>query len=532
MFLFKSKINVTIIWPDESSSTHLLKKGMSIHELLCDIGYMEKEDIIAANMDNIYCDLHEKIKKHSVIQLISLKTETGLQIYRNTAILILSYAIAKIFNKNILDIGPSIQFNYFFDLDINFINKKINKINKKVSKSTLKKINKEFDNIVNSNLPIESIILPKNKAVKYFEKTEELPKAKLLKNLQAKTVKIYKIGNYHDICSNPVGVNTGIIQKYKFVLYSPGFLIEFPRVVDNELKILKLIKSNKLSKVFLETRDWYKIQDVSDVSQLNDIIRKKNLSELINISEALHEKRISIIADMITKRKKELRFILIAGPSSSGKTTFAKRLSIQLKVNGLKPVSISLDNYFLNREKTPQDENGDYDFDCLKALDLELFNKHLEKLLKGQNIEMPVYDFQKKQRDNNTIPLKFQKEQIILIEGIHGLNEKLTYAVPKKRKFKIYVSAVSQLRLTHNYRIATRDTRLIRRIVRDYNFRGNSAYETLKMWPGVRKGEERFIFPFQEEADIIFNSALIYETSVVKPLAFKYLKKVPSKEFP
>ncbi len=241
MFLFKSKINVTIIWPDESSSTHLLKKGMSIHELLQNVDYMKKEDIIAGNMNNIYCDLHEKIKKHSVIQLISLKTATGLQIYRNTAILILGYAIAKIFNKNILDIGPSIQFNYFFDLNIN----------KKVSKSMLKRINKEFDSIVNSNLPIESIILPRNKAAKYFEKAGELSKAKLLKNLQSKTIKIYKIGNYYDICSKPVGVNTSIIQKYKFVLYSPGFLIECPRVEDNELKILNLAKTNKLSKLFL-----------------------------------------------------------------------------------------------------------------------------------------------------------------------------------------------------------------------------------------------------------------------------------------
>lgn len=519
MFFFGNKVNVTIEWPDNSSSIRQVKKSTSINELLQDIDHKGKQDIIAANINNTYCDLHEKINQHSIIRLISLKNKTGLQIYRNTAIFILGFAAAKIFGKNILDVGPSIQFNYYFDIETN----------KKVTGKMLKRIKKEFDSLVKANLLIERISLPRDKAVKYFRKAGELLKTSLIKSSQNKTIKLYKIGKYKNICDNPVGINTGIIQKYRFVLYSPGFLIEFPRVVNNELKILKLARPNKLSKIFLETRDWYKTQGVSCVSQLNDIIRKKELSELINISEALHEKRISIIADKITKRRKELKFILIAGPSSSGKTTFAKRLSIQLKVNGLKPVSISLDNYFVDRESTPRDENGNYDFDCLEALDLELFNRHLTALLKEKDIEIPVFDFRKKKRIDKTIPFKSLQDQIILIEGIHGLNEKLTYAIPGNRKFKVYVSAVSQLRLANDYRIATRDARLIRRIVRDYNFRSNSAYETLKMWNNVRKGEERLIFPFQEDADIIFNSALIYETCVLKPLAGKCLKMVSSK---
>ncbi len=291
MFFFGNKVNVTIEWPDNSSSIRQVKKSTSINELLQDIDHKGKQDIIAANINNTYCDLHEKINQHSIIRLISLKNKTGLQIYRNTAIFILGFAAAKIFGKNILDVGPSIQFNYYFDIETN----------KKVTGKMLKRIKKEFDSLVKANLLIERISLPRDKAVKYFRKAGELLKTSLIKSSQNKTIKLYKIGKYKNICDNPVGINTGIIQKYRFVLYSPGFLIEFPRVVNNELKILKLARPNKLSKIFLETRDWYKTQGVSCVSQLNDIIRKKELSELINISEALHEKLISIIADKFTK---------------------------------------------------------------------------------------------------------------------------------------------------------------------------------------------------------------------------------------
>jgi len=519
MSIFNRKIHIYIETLEGNIISERFLKGVTVEQILEKINYSKKDLVISAIVNNVYTELNRGIYKNSIVKFVSLMSEKGLQIYRNTAILILSYAVKQIFQKNILNIGPSIQFNYFFDLQGYG----------KVSSSILKQIEKEFANIVNENLHIKSFYLPKRKAYQFYKKINDKEKMRFVLNVPYKSLKFYKINNFQDICDSPVATHTGIVSKYKFVPYSSGFLIEFPRIVKNKLKILKLAKPSKISKVFLETRNWYKLQGVSDVSQLNLIIKKKQLSEIINISEALHEKRISYIADKITDNRKYIKFVLIAGPSSSGKTTFAKRLSIQLRVNGLNPVAISLDNYFLDREKTPKDEKGNYNFDCLEALDLELFNKHLEMILKGKDIEIPVFNFHKGRRDEKTISLPYQKDHIILIEGIHGLNEKLTYSIPKNRKFKIYVSAVSQLRITNNYRIATRDTRLIRRIVRDKQFRDNDALKTLQMWPSVRRGEEKYIFPFQEDADIIFNSALVYETAILKPFAFKFLKEVPKK---
>ncbi len=490
--------------------------GKTCAEILNICRVPNKKEIIINLVNNTYTDLNHVITHDSEIQYISCKENTGLKFYRNSSVFILSHVINKLFHKNILNIGPSIYYNYYFDLHTD----------KKVDKKLLTKINKEFDKVINSESDITPIMLSEKEAVKHYEKQKEYYKVKLVKQLNADHIKFYKINNYMDICAGPMAPNTSIIKKYRFVLYPPGFMLEFPKVIKNKLKLYKSINPKKLSKVFLQTRDWYKTQNVSNVSQLNSLIKKDKLNEIINISEALHEKRISHIADVIAEHKKDIKFIFVAGPSSSGKTSFVKRLSIQLQVNGLKPVSISIDNYFLNRKQTPKDKNGNYDFECLEALDLNLFNKHLNDLLKGKKINIPQFDFFTGKQKDKTNPLLLKKDEIILIEGIHGLNEKLTYAIPKNKKFKVYVSALSQLRISNNYRIPTSDTRLFRRIVRDYVYRNHTAQETLKMWPTVRKGEEKYIFPFQEDADIIFNSALIYETSILKPMALKYLKMV------
>ncbi|MBU1076964.1 MAG: nucleoside kinase [Spirochaetes bacterium] len=498
------------------SSIEYVKTGTTAAEILKNSRVSNKKEIIVAIVNNVYCDLSKVINHDSDIQYISINQISGLKFYRYTTVFILSYVIFKLYKKNILNIGPSIHFNFYFDLQLN------DRINNK----NLKKIEQEFSRIVASNLKIQTVYLTKQEAIRYYEKHHDHDKVKLMQYLNKDQIKFYKIGNYYDVCAGPIALNTGIIKKYKFCLYPPGFLIEFPQIKKSRSKILKTVNPKKLSKVFLETRNWYKIQNITNVAQLNDLIKHDKLSEIINISEALHEKKISLIADEITKRKKDIKFILIAGPSSSGKTSFVKRLSIQLKVNGLKPVSISIDNYFVSREQTPKDDKGNYDFECLEALDVDLFNEHLNDLLKEEKIEMPKFDFLKGSRKEKTIPLKLKEDQIILIEGIHGLNEKLTFAVPKNKKFKIYVSALSQLRISNNFRIPTRDTRLFRRIVRDFTYRDHTAHETLLMWKNVRRGEEKYVFPFQEDADIIFDSGLIYETSILKPLAYKYLKMV------
>jgi len=283
----------------------------------------------------------------------------------------------------------------------------------------------------------------------------------------------------------------------------------------------------KLSKVFLEYARWLDVLEIEYVSDLNNIITQgeRKVAELMLLAEALHEKKIADIADEISSRK-GVRLILIAGPSSSGKTTFAKRLSIQLKINGLEPVAISLDDYFVDREKTPRDEEGNYDFDSIDALDVALFNQHLKELLEGKEVEIPKFNFKLGKRVKGK-PVKLGKNNVLLVEGIHGLNERLTEAVPRDQKYKIYVSALTHLNIDDHNRFSTTDTRLIRRIVRDHKFRGYSAWETLKNWPNVRKGEERYIFPYQEEADVMFNSALIYEIPILKIFAEPLLIQVP-----
>ncbi|MDD5066764.1 MAG: nucleoside kinase [bacterium] len=512
------KIQIRVKALNGFSETIYVLSGQTLEEILLQSNIPEKKEIIAAVMNNQYADMSERVLSDMEVDFISIREDRGLEIYRHTATHILNYVIITLFGRNILHIGPSIQYNYYFDLGDE----------RKMSKSLLRKIKKEFDSIVKSNERIEKVLMPLKEALKYYESMGDRNKLELLSGLKTDLVKCYRIENYREFCHGPLAVSTGIISKYKFIFYFPGFILEFPKVKKNKFKVFSIKKPRKLSKIFMETREWYKTQGVSGVEQLNSLVKKERSAEIINVSEALHEKRISQIADEITKHKGDIKLVLIAGPSASGKTTFIKRLNIQLKVNGIMPEAISLDNYFVSREITPLDENGNYDFECLEALDLGLLNEHLAGLLKGKTIPMPQFDFHTGRRKKETVPMRLEKDQIILIEGIHGLNDKLTFSVAKKKKFKVYVSALSQLRIDNDHRITTTDTRLFRRIVRDYLFRGHSAHDTLKMWPMVRKGEEKYIFPFQEDADIMFNSALIYEGAVLKPFARKYLEEVPA----
>jgi uridine kinase len=288
------------------------------------------------------------------------------------------------------------------------------------------------------------------------------------------------------------------------------------------------IESPKIAEVFKEAEIWGEIMDIGYVCNLNALIEADAHKELIQIAEALHEKKVATIADIITKQRK--RVILIAGPSSSGKTTFANRLKVQLKVNGLHPITISTDNYFVDRELTPKDENGDLDFESLDAVDVDLFNTHIMKLLDGESVNLPIFDFHKGKRTYRQQPICITANQPIIIEGIHGLNEKLSYHIFKRDKFKIYVSALTQLNIDEHNRIPTTQTRLLRRIVRDNQFRGHSALKTINMWNSVRRGEEKNIFPFQEEADIMFNTALPYELAILKKHAEPLLKQIPQSE--
>ena len=319
---------------------------------------------------------------------------------------------------------------------------------------------------------------------------------------------------------------TGYINKFKLQYYPPGFLLRFP-LKENHFDIPEFVDLPKLAGIFREAEQWGGKLGSAGLAQLNDEIIRGGFNDIVRIAEALHEKKVAQIADVIASHRESVRMVLIAGPSSSGKTTFAQRLGVQLRVNGIRPLAISLDDYFLNRVDTPRDEEGNYDFESLEAIDLQLFNEHLVQLLSGQSVESPYYNFKTGHREFSGRRIRLEKDQVLIVEGIHGLNEKLTESVPCDCKKKIYVSALTQLSIDDHNRIPTTDTRLIRRIVRDSQFRGHDALETLQRWPAVRRGEEKNIFPFQEQADMMFNSALIYELSILRRYADPLLSGVP-----
>ncbi len=499
--------------------TGYFKKGIKIIDLINVLKIKNKKGYIAALVNNKLVDLNWHCNFNCEVEFVSIQSDIGLKIYRHTATHILALAVKNIFNKDILRIGPSINNNYYFDLADDIT----------VTSAVLKQIKNEFRELVKNDYQINIEFMDKNEAIKFYRKKKLPEKAKLIEHLNVESIKFYTINNFKEMCLGPLAPYTSYINKFKFFQYHPGMLLQFPVSENNRLRLKPIKASKKLSKIFLETRGWYEEQGVSNASELNEIIVTQKLSDLINVAEAYHEKRLAQIADMITARKDRIKLISIAGPSSSGKTTFAKRLSIQLKVNGLRPVSLSLDNYFVDREFTPRDDKGNYDFESLEALDLKLLNKHLQVLLAGKTVDVPKFNFKTGKRKKETTPLKIDTGQIIIIEGIHGLNEKLTASISAKNKFKIYVSALIQLRISSFHRIPTTDLRLIRRMVRDSIFRGNSPEDTIRMWPAVRRGEERNIFPFQEDADVIFNSALIYEIPILKQFAENLLLSVTYK---
>ncbi|MBP3780119.1 MAG: nucleoside kinase, partial [Selenomonas sp.] len=340
-------------------------------------------------------------------------------------------------------------------------------------------------------------------------------------------VSLYQCGDFYDYLYGVMIGHTGSMERFAMDFEAGGILLRIPDM-DTGGQVRERLPQPKLSQILAESKEWAAALRCNFVPDLNRINRHGEISELIRVSEALQEKRISQIADHIAEKKGYLRLILIAGPSSSGKTSFAQRLRVQLRANKLVPVSISLDDYYVDRLKTPKKENGEYDFEALEAIDLELFNQHMLALLAGEEIILPRYNFVTGEREwDDSRRLAVTREQPIIVEGIHGLNERLSEYVPHSRKFKIYISALTQLNIDAHNRISTTDARLIRRMVRDYQFRGSGALKTLKQWPDVREGEEKNIFPYQEEADVMFNSALIYELGMLKPYAQPLLQMIP-----
>ena len=389
----------------------------------------------------------------------------------------------------------------------------------------IKKVEEVMHDIADRDLLFEKRSVDTSEAVRLFEKHKMYDKKKLFEYRRVSKVNIYSLDGFEDYYYGYMPSSTGILKYFNLQLHDKGFVINIPNKKTPD-KAGSYVASPKLFNTLQEASEWGKMVDVDTVGALNDVICHGGITELILVQEALQEKKIAEIAATIASDRSR-KFVMIAGPSSSGKTSFSHRLSIQLRTFGLKPHPIALDNYFKDRKDTPKDENGEYNFECLEAIDIELFNNDMTKLLKGERVELPVFNFLKGIREYKGDFMQLDDDDILVIEGIHGLNDKLSYTLPKESKFKIYISALTQLNIDEHNRISTTDGRLLRRMVRDARTRGTSAAKTIAMWPSVRRGEDQYIFPFQEEADVMFNSALIYEIAALKPFAESILFGIP-----
>lgn len=472
-------------------------------------------DIAIVKYNHKYCELVDKLSNSGDVEFIGYNTQEGIKMYSRTLQFIFIKAALDIFPEAKICIEHSISKGIFGE---------IHKTSKLTS-DEIDKIKQRMIELIKSDITINRVSVPVEKAIEIFEGYGMADKVSLLNYVTFDKVTLYELEGRYDYFYGKMAPSTGMIKAFDLMFYEPGFILRYPE--KNNLNSLPDFKEQrKMFNIFVETKRWLRILGVSEVGSLNDKISRNELSELVLVSEALHEKKIANIADMI-KTKDEIKIVLVAGPSSSGKTTFANRLGVQLRVNGLIPVPISLDDYFVDRDKTPKDEQGEYDFESIYALDLKLFNEHLASLLKGEEVEIPSFNFKVGAREWVGNYKKLPPKGVLVIEGIHGLNPMLTSAIDDKNKFKIYISALTQLNLDNHNRISTTDIRKVRRIVRDSLSRGYGAELTLNMWSSIRRGEEKNIFVYQEEADVMFNSTLVYELCVLKKYALEELNKIP-----
>lgn len=477
----------------------------------------EKENIIACMVNNEVKPLNYILKENDEIELLSTSTRDGARTYTRGLLFIMAMAFEELFPKIKLTVNFQLSSSMYCEVE-----------NDIITNDMIEKVKEKMQEIINKNLPIKKVQMSKKEASKFIKKENTEIGEMQLENKEKKTVSLYFCEEYYNYFYGVMPISTGYINLFDIMKYHDGFLIRYPsKNKPNEIKPYQ--EGKKLLATLEEYDDIYRILGIATLSQLNEKIRNGEAKDIILLSEALHEKKIANIADKIIEDRKK-RVILIAGPSSSGKTTFAKRLGIQLKLNGLKPKTISVDNYFVEREETPKDEFGNYNFEALEAVDLKLLNDHLVKLLNGEEIEVPTFDFKKGTKYYTGKTMKLEEDEVLVMEGIHCLNDKLTPAIDKKQKFKIYISALTVLNIDYYNRISTTDTRIIRRTVRDSQFRGYDALRTLSSWYSISAGEEKYIFPFQEDADIMFNTSIIYEINALKKYALPLFSQIGKEE--
>jgi uridine kinase len=487
----------------------------SIETIIAESKIEDTKNIMAVVIDNEIFDLNEQLDRDARIETVKINSELGNRIYRRSLYLVMTKAVYELFPDSILKIEISISNGIYCELE--------NKSS--LSKADLNKIKTRMQEIIAADHKIIKHRLNKTEVLEIIKNENCTFRGELIKQQDKDYYTLYELDGYYDYFYYNMVPSTSYLREFDLHLRIPGFVLLFPKFFSSK-KVPKFKEQPKLANIFLEYERLGKILGVNNVVELNRVVEAKEYNELIRIAEALHEKKIAEIADRIKGGMPRNKIILIAGPTSSGKTTFTHRLSTQLKINGLRPVQVSVDNYFVDRQNTPLDNNGDPDFESIEAINLELFNEHLLKLIQGEEVELPKFNFEKGVRERSGKFLSLEEDQPILIEGIHGLNDRMTEVIPQDLKFKVYISALTQLNIDCHNRIPTTDTRLIRRIVRDYQYRGLSAADTLNLWQSVRKGEEKNIFPYQENADQMFNSALIYELSVLKNYVEPLLKQI------
>ena len=498
--------------------------------------------VVGAIYNNEYVDLDCQITENGKIELIDISSKEGMRTYRRTLIYIFAKALREMYPENSATVNYQLANAIYID---------IGKI--EVTEELVNKLQERMRKIVKRNLPIKQVVMTRQEAKKFYEE-KNTARGRLQYDLESnQEIHMYFCEDYFNYCYGILANNTGVIKIFDVMKYDKGLLIRYPSQ-EKPMQLPKLMQNKKIKWALDEYNEIHKILNTNTVYKLNEAVEEKRIKDVIMLDEALHEKKIANIADKIARSKK-VKMILIAGPSSSGKTTFAQRLGIQLRLNKIKPVTISVDNYFVERKDTPRDKDGNYDFECIEAIDLKLFNDHLTKLLNGEEVEMPQFDFHEGVKRYKGNKLKLKEDEVLVIEGIHCLNDKLTSSIPKEQKFKVYISALTVLNMDRYTKVSSSDTRLIRRIVRDYQFRGYTAKHTIATWGSVTRGEVKNIFPFQEDANVIFNTSLIYELGVLKVIAepllneitndekeyaearrllniLKYIKPIPAKEVP
>ena len=496
-----------------NSKEYEVAPNTTIQEVLKEEIEKNEFKVIGAKFKNEYKRLDYVITENGIVSLVDISSKGGMRIYRRTLIYIMAKAFEELYKDVKIRVNYQLSNAMFCTVE-----------NMEITDEMLKNVENKMKEIVSKNLPIQKKVFSRQEAEELYKK-EDSSKGRLQLDLETnKTIDMYYCEDYYNYMYGDIAINTGIIKVFGLIKYEHGFLLRYPSA-NNPFALPEYKETKKLLWAFNEYSDIHKILDVSTVYKLNRIIENGQIKKLIMLEEALHEKKIAQIADKIAANK-SIKMVLIAGPSSSGKTTFAQRLGLQLRINGLKPVTISVDNYFVERPNTPKDENGEYDFENIEAIDIELFNRDLTDLLNGKTINCPEFDFKVGTKKYKGKTMHLAEDEILVIEGIHCLNDKLTSQISRNQKYKIYISALTVLSMDRLNRISTTDTRLVRRIVRDYKFRNYSAEHTLQTWAKVNRGEEKNIFPYQEEADSIFNTSLIYELAALKDIAMPLLEKI------